>query len=85
MLWVSDFTYVATWTGRRCGFPGGVVVALLLFIMGLNFVAMLFAVPIMRVVGLPILQLIGWVFSALQAGLAVAAIVTALRNMQALA
>jgi multiple antibiotic resistance protein len=61
------------------------LVALLLFIMGLNFLAMLVAVPIMRVVGLPILQLIGWVFSALQAGLAVEAIVTALRNMQVLA
>jgi small neutral amino acid transporter SnatA (MarC family) len=37
---------------------------------------MLFAAPIMRVVGVPVLQLVGWVFSALQAALGVQAIIS---------
>lgn len=46
-----------------------------------NLVAMLAARPIMRVVGLPLLQILGWVFASLQAGLAVQVIVTALQSM----
>jgi multiple antibiotic resistance protein len=59
-------------------------VAFLLIVAGIllaNLVAMLAARPIMRVVGLPMLQILGWVFASLQAGLAVQVIVTALRNM----
>jgi multiple antibiotic resistance protein len=56
---------------------------LLLGIMAANFLAMLFAKPIMRVVGFPVLQVTGWVFSALQGGLAVQAIVNALRSLAA--
>jgi small neutral amino acid transporter SnatA (MarC family) len=59
----------------------GQIVGLLLVIMGLNLVAMMFARPIMRAVGLPILQVIGWVFSALQAGLAVEVLMGAMRRL----
>ena len=52
---------------------------MLLAIMAVNFAAMLCARPIMRVVGVPVLQVIGWVFSALQAALGVQAIVSSLR------
>jgi len=51
---------------------------LLVAIMAMNFVAMLAARPIMHVVGVPILQVTGWVFSALQAGLGVQAVINAL-------
>lgn len=57
------------------------LLALLLAIMGANFLAMLLAAPIMRVVGFPVLQVTGWVFSALQGGLAVQAIINAIRNL----
>lgn len=58
--------------------------AFLLIVAGIlvaNLVAMLAARPIMRIVGLPLLQILGWVFASLQAGLAVQAIVTALQSM----
>jgi multiple antibiotic resistance protein len=55
---------------------------ILALIMGMNFIAMLVAVPLMRIVGLPILQLVGWVFAMLQAGFAVAAILSSLRRLQ---
>ena len=42
---------------------------------------MVAAGPIMRVVGVPVLQVIGWVFSALQAGLAVQSIVNAVGQL----
>jgi hypothetical protein len=35
----------------------------------------------MRIVGLPLLQIIGWVFASLQAGLAVEAILVALKGL----
>jgi multiple antibiotic resistance protein len=54
----------------------------LVAIMAMNFVAMLAARPIMRVVGVPVLQVTGWAFSALQAGLGVQAIISALRVLQ---
>jgi multiple antibiotic resistance protein len=53
----------------------------LVAIMAMNFVAMLAARPIMRVVGVPALQVTGWVFSALQAGLGVQAVISALRAL----
>lgn len=55
------------------------LVGLLLAIMATNFLAMVYAGPIMRLVGFPVLQIVGWVFSALQAGLAVQIILNALR------
>jgi multiple antibiotic resistance protein len=51
---------------------------LLAVIMAMNFAAMLCARLIMRVVGIPVLQVTGWVFSALQAGLGVQAVISAL-------
>ena len=55
------------------------LVALLVGIMAINFLAMLLAAPIMRLVGGPALQILGWVFSALQAGLAIQILLDALR------
>jgi len=55
------------------------LLGLLLAIMTVNFLAMLFAEPILRRIGLPLLQIVGWVFSALQAGLAIQAILDSLR------
>jgi multiple antibiotic resistance protein len=57
------------------------LVGLLLAIMAVNFVAMLCAGRVMQLVGLPVLQVIGWVFSALQAGLAIQAVINAVRNL----
>jgi multiple antibiotic resistance protein len=54
----------------------------LVAIMAMNFVAMLAARPIMRVVGVPVLQVTGWALSAVQAGLGVQAIISALRALQ---
>jgi multiple antibiotic resistance protein len=54
----------------------------LVAIMATNFAAMLFARPIMRVVGVPVLQVTGWALSAVQAGLGVQAIISALRALQ---
>ena len=51
-------------------------------IMLLNLLGMLAASAIMRVIGVPILQVIGWVFSVLQAGLAIQAILEACRRLQ---
>ncbi len=46
-----------------------------------NLVAMLAARPIMKILGLPMLQIIGWVFASLQAGLAVQAIIGSLQRV----
>jgi multiple antibiotic resistance protein len=54
----------------------------LVAIMAMNFVAMLAARPIMRVVGVPVLQVTSWALSAVQAGLGVQAIISALRALQ---
>jgi small neutral amino acid transporter SnatA (MarC family) len=59
----------------------GRLIGLLLMIMALNLLAMLCARPIMRALGLPVLQVIGWVFSALQAGLAVEVLVGAAQRL----
>ena len=59
-------------------------VAFLLMVAGIlvaNLFAMLAARSIMRIVGLPLLQIIGWVFASLQAGLAVQAILVALKGL----
>jgi len=57
------------------------LVGALLGVMALNFVAMILAGPIMRIVGIPILQTIGWLAMALQAGLAVQVIIEAIRRL----
>ena len=55
---------------------------LLLGMMAANFVAMMLAGSIMRGVGVPMLQIVGWVLSALQAGLAVQIFVSAVQNLR---
>lgn len=57
------------------------VIAILLLIMLLNLVCMLLARPIITHVGMVSFQVLGWIFAVLQAGLAVDAVVTSLRNM----
>jgi multiple antibiotic resistance protein len=54
---------------------------MLLAIMALNFVAMILASHIVRLVEVPILQTFGWLLSALQAGLAVQLIIATLRRL----
>jgi multiple antibiotic resistance protein len=61
------------------------LLGVLLSIMALNFIAMVLARPIMRVVGVPIIQTFGWVLTALQAGLAVQLIIAALRHLHIIA
>lgn len=56
----------------------------LLQIMGLNFLAMVFARPLLQVIGLAVLQAIGWVMSALQAALAIQIILGTLRRLNVL-
>lgn len=57
------------------------VMAILLLVMALNFVGMVFARAIMKVVGIASFQLTGWIFGILQCGLAVETILIALRNL----
>jgi small neutral amino acid transporter SnatA (MarC family) len=57
------------------------VIGILLLIMLLNLVGMLLARHIIALVGLMTFQVVGWIFAVLQAGLAVDAVVTSLRNM----
>lgn len=58
-----------------------VVVGILVFVMALNLVGMLLARQIVACVGTITFQLLGWIFAVLQAGLAIDAIVTSLRNL----
>jgi multiple antibiotic resistance protein len=60
------------------------IFVLVTIMMLLNLAGMLLARPIMRLAGLPLLQVIGWIFSVLQAGLAVQAVISALRTLRAL-
>ena len=57
------------------------LIGVLLVVMGSNFVAMLCAGSIMRMIGVPVFQVVGWVFSALQAGLATQAIINSVRGL----
>jgi len=58
-----------------------VVIGILLLIMALNLLGMLLARQIVACVGMITFQVLGWIFAVLQAGLAVDAIVTSLRNL----
>ena len=55
---------------------------MLALIMAANFIGMLFAKPIIHTLGVATFRLLGWIFSVLQAGLAVQAVVGALRMMK---
>jgi multiple antibiotic resistance protein len=57
------------------------VVGLLLLVMLMNLIAMLLARQIVGIVGMMTFQVVGWVFAVLQAGFAVDAVVTSLRNL----
>ena len=58
-----------------------VVIGILLFVMALNLIGMLLAQQIIAWVGVTTFQVVGWIFAVLQAGLAVDAVVTSLRNL----
>jgi multiple antibiotic resistance protein len=57
------------------------VVGILLLIMTLNLIGMLLVRRIIAGVGMITFQVLGWIFGVLQAGLAVDAVVTSLRNL----
>jgi multiple antibiotic resistance protein len=56
------------------------VLALLAFVLVTDLVCMLAAGPILRAVGMPALQVAGWILSVLQAGLAVQTVLTAAKS-----
>jgi multiple antibiotic resistance protein len=58
-----------------------VVIGILLLIMLLNLAGMLLAKQIIVRAGMITFQVLGWIFAVLQAGLAVDAVVTSLRNL----
>lgn len=58
-----------------------VVLGLLLLIMAMNLVGMLFARAILRVVGMGLFMILGWIFAVLQAGLGVEAVLISLRHL----
>jgi len=57
------------------------VIGILLLVMLLNLVGMLLAKQILARLGVISFQVLGWIFAVLQAGLAVDAVVTSLRNL----
>ena len=57
------------------------VIGILLLVMLLNLVGMLLARQIIARVGMILFQVLGWIFAVLQAGLAVDAVVTSLRDL----
>jgi small neutral amino acid transporter SnatA (MarC family) len=57
------------------------VIGILLLIMLLNLAGMLLAKQIIARFGMITFQVLGWIFAVLQAGLAVDAVVTSLRNL----
>jgi multiple antibiotic resistance protein len=57
------------------------VIGILLVVMLLNLLGMLLARYIIAHVGMASFQVLGWIFAVLQAGLAVNAVVTSLRNL----
>jgi small neutral amino acid transporter SnatA (MarC family) len=58
-----------------------IVVGILLLILLLNLAGMLLAKQIIARVGMITFQVLGWIFAVLQAGLAVDAVITSLRNL----
>ena len=58
-----------------------IVIGILVLIMALNLIGMLLARQIIVCVGMITFQVLGWIFAVLQAGLAVDAVVTSLRNL----
>jgi multiple antibiotic resistance protein len=58
-----------------------IILGILLLVMLLNLIGMLLARRIIALVGIITFQVVGWIFAVLQAGLAVDAVVTSLRNL----
>ena len=58
-----------------------IVIGILLLVMLLNLIGMLLARQIIARVGMISFQVLGWIFAVLQAGFAVDAVVTSLRNL----
>jgi multiple antibiotic resistance protein len=58
-----------------------IIIGILLLVMLLNLIGMLLARRIIALVGIIAFQVMGWIFAVLQAGLAVDAVVTSLRNL----
>jgi multiple antibiotic resistance protein len=59
------------------------VIAMLLAVMLLTLLGMLGARAIVRVVGIPVLQVVGWLLAVVQAGLGIQAVIDALRVLLA--
>jgi hypothetical protein len=57
------------------------VIGILLLVMLLNLVGMMLARQIISRLGMMTFQVLGWIFAVLQAGLAVDAVVSSLRNL----
>ena len=59
----------------------GEILLMLVLRMLLNYLGMIFADKIMGVIGFPILRLIGWIFSIMQAALAIDIMLTSFQNL----
>jgi multiple antibiotic resistance protein len=59
------------------------VLGLLLAVMLLNVLGMLWARAIVHFVGIPVLQVVGWLLAVVQAGLGIQAVIDALRMLLA--
>ena len=57
------------------------VIGILLLVMLLNLIGMLLARRIVAAVDIMTFQVVGWIFAVLQAGFAVDAVITSLRNL----
>ncbi len=57
------------------------IVGMIWLMMLLNYLGMLFANPIMDIVGLPVLRLIGWVFAVMQSALAIDVMLEAFKSL----
>jgi multiple antibiotic resistance protein len=79
---VALFYFAAATHDNPAGQQG--IVLVLLQIMGFNLIAMALARPILKVVGLAVLQALGWVLSALQAALAIQIVLGSLRRLNVL-
>jgi multiple antibiotic resistance protein len=57
------------------------IIALIFLMMFLNYLGMLFADKILKVIGLPILRLIGWIFAVMQSALAIDVMLEAFKSL----
>jgi multiple antibiotic resistance protein len=60
----------------------GQILLMLFLIMILNYLGMIFADKIMGIIGLPVLRLIGWVFSIMQAALGIDVMLRAFQSLK---